>query len=102
MSNEQSNLNPEPAQQGGSAAPGSSASAIPDATLVQALGAFKKRLKLTRLDQESKLGAHKPMTSGKKTEGMGIQPPNQFPREVWKELARQRKIKDMGGGFYTM
>jgi len=80
----------------------SGAASIPEATLTQALGAFKKRLKLTRLDHESKLGANKPMTSGKKTEGMGIQPPNQFPREVWKELARQGKIKDMGGGFYTM
>jgi hypothetical protein len=76
--------------------------AISEDTLKQALGAFKKRLKLTKLDQESKLGAHKPMTSGKKVEGMGIQPPNQFPREVWKELANQGKIKDMGGGFYTM
>ncbi len=75
--------------------------AIGEETLKQALHAFKKRLKLTRLDQESKLGAHKPMTGGKKTEGMGIIPPNQFPREVWRELARQGKIKDMGGGFYT-
>ena len=82
--------------------PATPAPAIPDDTLKQALGAFKKRLKLTRLDQESKLGAHKPMTSGKKLENLGIQPPNQFPREVWKELARQGKIKDMGGGFYTM
>jgi hypothetical protein len=75
--------------------------AIGEETLKQALHAFKKRLKLTRLDQESSLGAHKPMTGGKKTEGLGIMPPNQFPREVWRELARQGKIKDMGGGFYT-
>ena len=71
-------------------------------TLNQALGAFKKRHKLTKLDQESKLGVNRPMTSGKKVEGMGIQPPNQFPREVWKELAKQGKIKDMGGGFYSI
>lgn len=70
--------------------------------LKQAYNAFKKRLKLTKLDQESKLGASRPMTSGKKTEGMGIVPPNQFPREIWQELARQGKIKDMGGGFYSM
>lgn len=81
---------------------GDGSPAIPPETLNQALGAFKKRLKLTKLDQESKLGAHKPMTSGKKVENLGIQPPNQFPREVWKELARQGRIKDMGGGFYTM
>lgn len=78
------------------------APAISEETLKQALAAFKKRHKLTKLDQESKLGAHKPMTGGKKVENMGIQPPNQFPREVWKELARQGKIKDMGGGFYAV
>ncbi len=70
--------------------------------LKRALGAFKKRLKLTRLDHESKLGASRPMTSGKKTEGMGILPPNDFPRAMWRELATQGKIKDMGGGFYTL
>jgi hypothetical protein len=70
--------------------------------LKRALGAFKKRLKLTKLDQESKLGASRPMTSGKKTEGMGIVPPNDYPRAMWRELASQGKIKDMGGGFYTL
>ncbi len=70
--------------------------------LKQAYNAFKKRLKLTKLDHESKLGASRPMTGGKKTEGMGILPPNQFPREVWQELARQGRIKDMGGGFYSI
>jgi hypothetical protein len=74
--------------------------AIDDVTLKTALNAFKKRLKLTILDQESKLGAHKPMTGGHKAQGIGIQPPNQFPRAVWVELAKQGKIKDMGGGFF--
>ncbi len=75
---------------------------IPEETLQRALGAFRKRLKLTRLDHESKLGAHKPMTGGKKLEGLSILPPNDYPREVWRELARQGKLKDMGGGFYTL
>lgn len=70
--------------------------------LKQALGAFKKRHKLTKLDQESKLGASKPLTGGRKAEGLGIVPPNQFPRDVWQELAKQGKIKDMGGGFYSL
>lgn len=70
--------------------------------LKTAFNAFKKRYKLTKLDQESKLGASRPMTSGKKTEGIGINPPSQFAREVWQELAKQGKIKDMGGGFYSM
>lgn len=90
-----------PPTPGTPASPAPSSPAIGEETLKQALHAFKKRLKLTRLDQESSLGAHKPMTGGKKTEGLGIMPPNQFPREVWRELAHQGKIKDMGGGFYT-
>jgi hypothetical protein len=64
--------------------------------------AFKKRLKLTRLDQESKLGGGRPVTSGKKSDIAGIIPPNQFPRAVWKELAARKLLKDMGGGFYTL
>jgi hypothetical protein len=70
--------------------------------LKRALGAFKKRLKLTRLDQESKLGGGRPMTSGKKSDIMGIVPPRDFRDEVWRELARQGKLKDMGGGFYGL
>jgi hypothetical protein len=73
-----------------------------EAVMKQALNAFRKRLKLTRLDQESKLGAHKPMTGGRKIEALGIMPPSQFPREVWAELAKRGSIKDMGGGFYTI
>lgn len=80
---------------------GGGAGAISDDDLKRALHAFKRRLKLTKLDQESSLGAHKPMTGGKKAGNIGILPPNDFPREVWKELARQGKIKDMGGGFYA-
>lgn len=64
--------------------------------------AFKKRIKLTKLDQESKLGGHRPTTSGKKSDVMGIIPPNQFPREVWEALVKQGKLKNMGGGFYSI
>lgn len=70
--------------------------------LKRALSAFRKRLKLTKLDQESRLGGGRPTTSGKSAEGLGIIPPNQFPREVWKELAARKQIKDLGGGFYTL
>ncbi len=76
--------------------------AISQDDLNRAYGAFKKRLKLTRLDQESKLGAGRPMTSGKKADDISINPPNDYPREVWKELARLGRIKDTGGGFYKM
>jgi hypothetical protein len=75
---------------------------VPEDDLKRALSAFKKRLKLTRLDQESSLGAGRPMTSGKKSDVMGIIPPNQFPRAVWDELARRGQLKNMGGGFYSL
>lgn len=83
-------------------AAGDAAPQIDEDTLKRALGAFKKRHKLTKLDQESKLGASRPMTSGKKVESLGVQPPREFPREVWRVLAAQGKLKDMGGGFYSM
>jgi hypothetical protein len=75
---------------------------IPEETLKAALTAFKKRYKLTRLDDESKLGGGRPITGGKKSAIMGIVPPREFPIAVWQELARQGKIKDTGGGFYGM
>jgi len=80
---------------------GGTASPAPE-TLKSALKAFRKRLKLMRLDAESKLGVGRPMTSGKKSGIDAIQPPNQFPREVWQELAKQGKLKDTGGGFYAL
>jgi hypothetical protein len=70
--------------------------------LRQAFHAFKKRLKLTILNEESKLGGGRPTTSGKKSDVQGIIAPREFPPAVWQELARQKKIKDMGGGFYSM
>ena len=70
--------------------------------LKRALGAFKKRIKLMRLDQESHLGGGRPMSAGKKSDIDQIQPPSQFPREVWKELAARKLIRDHGQGFYSM
>ncbi len=70
--------------------------------LKRALHAFKKRLKLTKLDQESKLGGGRPTTTGKASDVMGIVPPTQFPRSVWNELAKQGRLKDMGGGFFRL
>lgn len=91
---------------GGSTDNAPAASAAPKAidpeVLKAAFTAFKKRLKLTRLDEESRLGGGRPTTGGKTSGVVAIIPPNQFPREVWQELARQGKIKDTGRGFYAM
>jgi hypothetical protein len=68
--------------------------------LKQALKAFKKRLKLTRLDEESKLGGG-PL-SHNRARIVAIMPPNQFPQAVWDELVKQGKLKKAGGGTYEL
>lgn len=70
--------------------------------LKQALTAFKKRLKLMRLDQESRLGGGRPTTSGKKSDIDQIIPPDRFSRDVWKALAAKKLLKDHGGGFFSL
>lgn len=69
--------------------------------LKSAYNAFKKRWKLTRLDQESQIG-RSPMSSGQKSTIAGIVPPDQFPRAIWDELVKAGKIKRAGSGFYSM
>jgi len=69
--------------------------------LKQALKAFKKRLKLTRLDDESQL-SRRPVTGGKPSGVVAITPPSQFPPAVWEELVRQGKLKRAGHGTYEL
>lgn len=66
-----------------------------------AFQAFKKRLKATRLDDESRVG-HGPMSGGGKSSIVAIIPPNQYPAAVWEELVRQGKLKYAGRGFYEL
>jgi len=69
--------------------------------LKQAMKAFKKRLKLTRLDEESSLGGG-PFSSGRASGIVAIQPPNQYPREVWEKLVEQGRLRRAGGGMYEL
>ncbi|HRQ72734.1 MAG TPA: hypothetical protein PLU35_06875 [Phycisphaerales bacterium] len=73
---------------------------IPDETLKSAMRAFTKRLKLARLADESRLG-NRYTTGGRKSSIDAIIPPEEFPPEVWKALARAGKLRDTGGGFYA-
>ena len=68
--------------------------------LKKAIKAFKKRLKLTQLDDDSRLG-RSPMT-GAKSQVVSIQPPTGFGREIWEELAQKGFLKRDGGGFYAL
>ena len=68
--------------------------------LRKALKAFKKRLKLTQLDDDSRLG-HSPLT-GAKSKVISIQPPAGFGKEIWEALAEKGYLKRDGVGFYEL
>ncbi len=70
-------------------------------TLAHAMKAFRNRLKLTRLDAESRLGVG-PMSGGKKHGIDAIVPPREFPIAVWEALADAGKLRRAGGGFYGL
>ncbi len=69
--------------------------------LRRALRAYKKRLKLARLEDESRLGGG-PMSGGKKSGIVAIQPPNQYPKAVWDELVKKGKLVYSGQGMYEL
>jgi hypothetical protein len=69
--------------------------------LKQALKAFKKRLKLIRLDAESKIGRN-PVTSGKQSGIVAITPPGEYRQAIWDELVKQGKLKHAGRGTYEL
>ena len=68
--------------------------------LRKALKAFKKRMKLTQLDDDSKLG-HSPLT-GNKGKVVSIQAPAGFGREIWDELVEKGFLKRDGVGFFEL
>lgn len=73
---------------------------VTDADMKAAMRAFHKRLKLTRLDQESKLGGRY-TSAGKKSDVDAILPPDDFPGHVWDALVEAGRLKPVGHGFYA-
>lgn len=71
------------------------------AVFKRAMKAFRKRLKLTRLDAESSLGGG-PMSSGRSSGIVGIRAPDQYPVEVWDALVEQGRLVDAGQGMYEL
>jgi hypothetical protein len=69
--------------------------------LKAALKAFKKRLKLTRLDDQSRIGVG-PFSSGRQSGIVAIMPPEQFPQAVWDELVRQGRLRKLGSQQYEL
>ena len=70
------------------------------AELTKALKAFKKRLKLTQLDFDSRIGAS--LLSGRASGIVAISPPIQFPRAVWDTLVEQGKLQRTSQGQYKL
>ena len=70
-----------------------------DDDLRKALKAFRKKLKMMQLEDDSKLG-HSPLT-GPRSAVVAIQPPAGFGREIWDELSQKGFLKHEGGGMYT-
>ena len=64
--------------------------------LKRAYKAFKKRIKLARLDDSTGLRGTKTSKIG------GITPPSGFPPGIWDELVTQGKLKREGGGVYSL
>lgn len=68
--------------------------------LAKAYKAFKKRLKLTQLDFDSRIGAN-PL-SGHASGIVAISPPREYPRAVWEALVEQGKLKRASQGQYGL
>lgn len=72
---------------------------VSEGDMTAALKAFRKKLKLTKLDQESKLGGRY-TSGGKQSDINAIVPPTDFPSEVWRALEEAGKLRRVGSGMY--
>ncbi|MCH7989386.1 MAG: hypothetical protein IID46_09600 [Planctomycetes bacterium] len=82
--------------------PGDDAPApIPREVTKRALKAFKRRIKLMRLDDESGI-AGGPISGGRQSGIVAITPPDQYPREVWDALVEQGRLKRTTHGQYEI
>ncbi len=71
------------------------------AQLRDGLRAFKKKIKVSQLDSDSKL-TNRALTGGSRGTIAAITPPSEFPRQVWEQLATEGKLKRAGHGMYAL
>jgi hypothetical protein len=69
--------------------------------LKRAMRAFRKRLGVTQLDDESNIGG-RAMSAGRASGISGVAPPREYPREIWLELARQGRLVNAGQGVFEL
>ncbi len=68
--------------------------------MAAAMRVFRKRLKLARLADESKLGGRQ-LSGGRRSAIDAIQAPIEYPRPVWDALVAAGELADAGQGFYA-
>ena len=71
-------------------------------TLRQAMRAFRARLAVTRLDDESRISSHNPLSKGEASRIAAIVPPAEWPKPVWQELVRRGRLRYAGNGCYEL
>jgi hypothetical protein len=71
------------------------------AVLKRALKAYRKRLKLMRLDDESS-ASRNPLSRGEESTILGVRPPETYAPEIWEFLVLQGKLRDAGGGLLEL
>jgi len=86
---------PEPESE----APSAPAETYSKEQLDEAMRAFRKRVKLMRLEDESKLRGRR-LSAGKASSIDAIMPPGEFPRAIWTALEKAGKLVHTGRGFY--
>lgn len=77
-------------------------SSVTDGDRSAAMKAFRKRLKLARLDDESRISSNSKTSGGRTSEIDAIIAPTEFPAKVWKSLVEHGELEDTGGGFYKL
>jgi hypothetical protein len=68
--------------------------------LKRAMKAFRKRLKIERLDEESRIGGA--FSKGQRSGLLGVQPPDSYGLDVWEQLVRAGRLIDGGGGVLEL
>jgi hypothetical protein len=70
------------------------------AVLKRTVKAFRKRLKLGRLDEESRIGGA--FSKGERSGITGIEPPDSYGPDVWAELVPVGRLIDVGHGVLEL
>jgi len=73
-------------------------SAWDQAVLKRAMNAYKKRLKLTRGDDEISSNRN-PLSRGATSSIVGVRAPEQYSQDIWDRLVAQGRLRDGGDGL---